>query len=182
MPETDTTETTDTTENSSETSGGTESNGTSTTPETTEDKPSFDGPFDESRALALIENLRADLKKAKGRLSEVDKAEQVRKEAEMTELQKAQARAEAAEKALADAQTVSLKAAVAKEHGIPESLITATTEDEIKAQAKALADFVAESKKPEVPSKPKPSLKPGVGGGDDAPAFDPAEMAKRIRG
>lgn len=142
------------------------------------DAVEFDGPFDEARAKRKIAAQKVDLDKARARIAAFEKAEHERREAEMTEVQKAQARAEAAEEKLAQTEIERLRASVAKEHDVPESLLTGKTEDDMKAQAQALTDW----RKPSSAStRPKAALVPGTGGSDADAAMDPVAMAERIR-
>ncbi|GAA0627301.1 hypothetical protein HPO96_36955 [Kribbella sandramycini] len=151
---------------------------------TPEAKPAveFDGPYDEDRAKRKIEAQKADLDKARARIAEYEKADNERQQAEMSDLQKAVARAEAAEKALAEREATDLKAKIAADADIPVELLTATTEDELKAQAATISALLGD-RKPKTPApgaKPKPKLSPASGG--DAPeSIDHAAIAQRIR-
>lgn len=155
------------------------------TPKTPESKPAveFDGPYDEDRAKRKIEAQKADLDKARARIAEFEKAENERQQAEMSDLQKAVARAEAAEKELGEVKRAALVKQIADEHDVPAELLTAATEDELKAQAAKVAELIGARKTPQTPApgaKPKPKLSPGSGG--EAPeAIDHAAIAARIR-
>lgn len=79
------------------------------------------------------QNAKANAEKAK-RLDELE-------EASKTELEKAQARAEAAEKAFAEATATALRATVAADKGVPAALLTGSTQEELEAAADALLAF-----------------------------------------
>lgn len=68
-------------------------------------------------------------------------------EANKTELQKATEKAAALEKELADmkqaAEVQAMRQKISTETGVPANLLTATTEDECKAQAEAIKAFAA---------------------------------------
>lgn len=80
-----------------------------------------------------------ELKKAADRLSEIEAANQ-------TEAEKAQARAEAAEKRAAELEAKALRAEVAASKGVPVSLLTGSTQEELEAAADALIAFRGEQK------------------------------------
>lgn len=80
-----------------------------------------------------------ELKKAADRLSEIESANQ-------TEAQKAQARADAAEKRAAELEAKALRAEVAAAKGVPASLLTGGTQEELEAAADALLAFRGEQK------------------------------------
>lgn len=84
-------------------------------------------------AGASAEEVRALKEKAR-RLDELE-------EASKSELEKAQARAEAAEKALAEASVTALRATVAADKGVPASLLSGSTQEELEAAADALLAF-----------------------------------------
>jgi hypothetical protein len=163
-----------------------ESAETPKTPEApaTEAKPGveFDGPYDEERAKRKIEAQKADLDKVRAKLAEYEKADKERQQAEMSDLQKAVARAEAAEKELSELKRDAMVQRIAAEHDVPAELLTASTEDDLKAQAAKVAELIG-ARKPQTPApgaKPKPKLSPGSGG--DAPeAIDHAALAARLR-
>lgn len=143
----------------------------------TESKPWGDD-FDEEKAWALIQNLRGDKAALKGRVDELEKAEQARADSEKTEAQKAADEAEKARKELADARRELFVArAIAKHPGAAdfEDFLTGDTEEEILAKAERLSKVTpagsAEKEKEaekaaDLPAKPKPNLTPGHGGGD----------------
>lgn len=72
-------------------------------------------------------------------------------EANKTEAEKAQARADAAEKRAAELEAKALRAEVAAAKGVPVSLLTGSTQEELEAAADALIAFRGEQK-PAVPS------------------------------
>lgn len=65
-------------------------------------------------------------------------------QAQMTEIQKAQARADAAEAALAAKEHEATRLRIAAAHGVPANLLSGSTEDEIEASAQALIEFRGE--------------------------------------
>lgn len=153
--------------------------GTTTPP--TGKAPKLDGPFDEARALKLIENLRADLADTKGRLK-------TREDAEKTELQRAQEAAEEARRELAKARTEAATAAALAKHGLPAEFaefLTGDTAEAVEAKAATLAARFtpAPTEEPPTGAMPRPALVPGhaaaATGGDD---FDPVALADQIRG
>jgi hypothetical protein len=142
----------------------------------------FDGPYDEDRAKRKIEAQAADLKKARDRLAEFEKADNERQQAEMSDLQKAVARAEKAEQDLAERTRSDLVKSVADKHEVPAELLTADTEEALEAQAAKVAELIGanKSKTPAPGSKPKPKLTPASGGEAPEPT-DIAGIAARIR-
>ncbi|WP_405061890.1 hypothetical protein OG474_09615 [Kribbella sp. NBC_01505] len=141
----------------------------------------FDGPYDEDRAKKKIEAQADDLKKAREKLAAFEAAEKTRAEAEMTELQRVQARADAAEKALAAATAQTLVATLAAEFGVPAVLLTAADEAGLRAQAEAIKALLpAGTPAATPPGRPAPAATPGTGGAPATP-LDAAAMADRIR-
>lgn len=86
------------------------------------------------------------------------------KEAQLSETEKLTRRAEKAEKALADIkareQTTAWRTTAAAKYNVPADMLTATSETDIDAQAKALADWKAELTKPAAPKVSKPDGTP----------------------
>jgi len=80
-----------------------------------------------------------ELKKAADRLSEIESANK-------TEAEKAAARADAAEKRAAELEAKALRAEVAAAKGVPVSLLTGSTQEELEAAADALIAFRGEQK------------------------------------
>jgi len=144
--------------------------------------PGWEGDFDPDRAARLVTNLRDESKKAKDELADLRKKLAEKEDAEKSELQRIQERAERAEAELNQTRSALLVAEVAKEYGVPADLLNGSNREEIEARAKALADWAGASKRPadEVPGKPKPRLVPGSGAATDD-AFDPAATAAKIR-
>ncbi|MEU4568670.1 hypothetical protein [Micromonospora sp. NPDC023956] len=158
--------------------GGATGGDPSTTPPAPSDKaPKWEGDFDPDKAARLVANLRDELAAVKGRLK-------TREDAEKSDLQKAQERAE---KLAADLKAERQKDA-AKSHKLPASLakhLTGETAEEIAASAKALADELglAQTEAEPLPGRPKPRLRPGhAAPGDTSGAFDPAAVIKAARG
>jgi hypothetical protein len=100
--------------------------------------------FDEARAKELIKKLRLAEKQGKvdaKRLAEFEKQEASRREAEMTELQKANERAEAAERKARAAELAVMRRDAAARAKLPEALadrIKGETPEEMDADAAAL--------------------------------------------
>lgn len=86
------------------------------------------------------------------------------KEAQLSETEKLTRRAEKAEKALADMKSREQASAwrneAAAKYDVPAAMLTATSETDIDAQAKALADWRAELTKPAAPQVEKPDGTP----------------------
>lgn len=109
--------------------------------------------FDKARAMALIEKLRAENKeaaKAKKRLEEYERAEAARKEAEMTEAEKATKRAAELEAKLKAYERSDAQRKAAEKVGLPPALATrlmGETPEELEADAKALLDSLPKQEK-----------------------------------
>lgn len=154
------------------------------TPAALEDKsPGWDGEFDPERAARLVANLRDESKKAKEELAELRLKLTEKEDAEKTELQRIQERAERAEAELNATKSALLVAEIAKEYGVPADLLSGNTREEIEARAKALADWAGATKRPadEIPGRPKPKLVPGGSPTDTSEPFDPVATAAKIR-
>lgn len=114
--------------------------------------------FDQARAMALIEKLRRenrDLGKAAKRVQELEADQRAKQEAEMTELQRLEARAKAAEERAAQLERAALQREIAAKVGLPAALATrliGTTAEEMEADAAALLETL--------PKQPKPT--PGI--------------------
>ncbi len=157
--------------------------------------PPWGDNFDAERAWALIQGLRGDketLKKerddARAEASDFRTAAEKTGEDRDKALKAATERAEKAERDLAISKH-NLPADVLEEFG---DYLTGTTE-EVDAKAARLAARLApkpaegdegketeESSTEEIPGKPKPALRPGHGGEQDAP-FDPKAIADAAR-
>lgn len=107
---------------------------------------------DINTAKAGVDDVRKQLDAANAALDAAKKAALTAVSAE--ELKKATDRATALEKDLADLkasnQIRDIRDAVAKEKGLPADLLTATTEDDCKAQADAILAFAKPSGYPQV--------------------------------
>lgn len=110
-----------------------------------------------------LADLRAALKKAN---KEAEQSRLRLKEVEdrdLSEMEKAQRRAEKAEKDLADLQSATLRQRVALEKGLPAHLVPrlqGSTEEELSADADELLELV------KAPTSPKPDPSQGARGGD----------------
>lgn len=145
--------------------------------------PAWEGEFDPERAARLVFNLRDESKKAREKLAELEKKLAEKEDAEKSEFQRLQERAERAEAELAKTNSALLVAEVSKAYGVPADLLTGSNREEIEARAKALAEWAQAPKRPadELPAKPKPRLIPGTGGDSGADDFDPTALAAKIR-
>jgi hypothetical protein len=110
-----------------------------TTPETKpEAEVDWQAKYEEMKRHARTWEDRAKANEdAQKRLSEIE-------DANKTELQKAQERAEAAEKELTSTRTESLRHKIASEKGVPAALLTGADEDALTAQAEQLLAFRGE--------------------------------------
>jgi hypothetical protein len=149
--------------------------------------PPWGEDFDPERAWKTIQNLREIEREHKKMLADRDREAEERAEAEKSELQKAQEAAEKARSEALEARRELWTTRALKGAGLPEDLsrfLTGTTEEEIGEQAEALAAHLKKEDKeepaPKVPSKPRPALKPGEGGSEGKPAFDPEALAKKV--
>ena len=122
---------------------------------------------DPERLLTTVRKLREELKAAKAdskRLADLEAEEAKRKEAELTEMQKLQKRLEETELKLADAARRDLLRRVADEVGLPGELATrlqGKDEDELRADAKKLLDYIKAPPKPKIePTLPAAGQKP----------------------
>lgn len=155
------------------------------TPPAEDKSPGWEGDFDEERAKRLVTNLREEQGKTKAELAELRKKLAEKEDAEKTEFQRLQERAERAETELNQTRSALLVAEISKEYGVPADLLTGSNREEIEARAKALAEWAGPGKRPadDVPGRPKPKLVPGSGiaADGDAESFDPAATAAKIR-
>ena len=114
---------------------------------------------DISKAKGVLETSRADLEAARARIQELEKAE--------NDLQAAKDRATALEtelNGLKDANRIrDIRAAVAKETGVPIELLTADSEDACKAQAKGIQDYARSGGYPDVKDGGEPATPPQTG-------------------
>jgi len=131
-------------------------------------------PFDAARAMATIEALRKenrDLKPKAKKADEFEKAEQDRKAAEMTELQKAQAKIDELTAKTKAAELRELRRKVGEAAKLPADiydLLPEGTEDEMKAKAEAIAKALP---------KPQPGLSATNPGANTAV---PTEAQRRV--
>lgn len=140
--------------------------------------------FDPARAWKTIQEQRAEAKTLRKELSEFKKAQEQAEEAEKTELQKAIDRAEKAEGSVSEARSELWRLRAAAKHGIPEDLLDllrGESEEDVLGVAERLAKRLTGETKTSPDSRPRPRLKSGESGGDEAPAPSPDEIAKRVR-
>jgi hypothetical protein len=130
--------------------------------------------YDQARAMALIEKLRAENKealKAQKRLAELENAAKVKAEAEMTEAQKLTKRLQEVEQELANRTLAEKRRNIADKVGLPATLasrITGATDEEMETDAKALLEFVKPPEKLKPPSGPTNPGQQGSSGPTDA--------------
>lgn len=92
-----------------------------------------------------------------------------------TEAQKAADRAAAAEKRAQDAEQKALRLEIASEKGVPASLLSGSTKEEMEESADALLEFRGKSDDGDTSKngRPKEKLKPGASpGGSDSPTVE----------
>jgi len=138
-------------------------------------------PFEEARAMALIAKLREEIKELKPKAKKVDEltaAEQKRKEAEMTELERLQNELKTTKADLKKAQVVEMRRAAAAKVGLPlafaDRLMGETPED-LEADAKKLLEAL--------PKAPKtPPVAPTNPGGNASTGETIAQQRARIYG
>lgn len=127
-----------------------------------ESKPTAEGEeFDKDRAMETIKKLRdieKQYKQEKKELERLKADEAKRKEAEMSEIEKAQKRANDLEAELKRERSEKMRLKVAAKYQLPEAFanrLQGETEEELDADAKALAELLP---KPQ-PEKKTPLLK-----------------------
>lgn len=146
--------------------------------------PGWEGDFDPDRAARLVNNLREESKKSKDELSELRKKLADKEDAEKSEFQRLQDRAEKAETELNATRSALLVAEISKEFSVPAELLSGANREEISAKAQALAEWAAVAKRPsdDMPRKPKARLMQGHETGDaEGDAFDATATAAKIR-
>ena len=138
-------------------------------------------PFDAARAMKTIEALRAEIKELKPKAKQADEltaAEQKRKEAEMTELQKLTAQLEKANAELKQANLNELRRSTAAKVGLPmvfADRLKGETPEELEADAKQILEAL-----PKTPKTPNVSAtNPGAGASQGETA---AQALARIHG
>jgi cytochrome c556 len=120
--------------------------------------PQEEQPFDAERAKALIDKLRNEIKDLKSKAKKADElseAEQKRKEAEMTEVDRLNKQLADAQAELKAARIATLQRDAATKHNLPAELasrLKGETPEELEADAKALAELLPKPKTP--PLKP----------------------------
>lgn len=165
------------------------------TNDTTAPAAEFEGEFDKERAAKLVENLRADKAKMAERLAAFETAEQAAREAQMSEVEKAQAavaklEAEIAkrDKVLADMTAAQQRRDILARHKIEEdddvkALLDGVPADQLEARVTALVKLrgpARESAAEAIPGKPTPRLTPGHQGNDANGTPDIRQMASDI--
>jgi len=137
--------------------------------------------FDPARAMRTIEALRAEIKELKPKAKQAEEltaAEQKRKEAEMTELQKLTAQLEKANAELKAAQLAEMRRTAAVEAGLPlvfADRLKGETPEELAEDAKKILEAL-----PKAPKTPTVSAtNPGAGASQGETE---AQALARIRG
>jgi uncharacterized protein YhaN len=134
-----------------------------------------------------LDDIRAALKKANAEAAKYRKtAEQVeaerkaKEEAEMTELQKWQRKAQELEAAVASERRTRLQQEVAAKVGLPAALasrLVGDSADELEADAKAILDTLP---KPQPPNKPSPGIVPANPGVNASQQETEAQRKERL--
>lgn len=147
--------------------GSAQSEGETTPPatgeETTGEKTSEESETDWKAEARKWEQRAKENTAAAKKLAELD-------EANKSEAQKATERITSLEAELAETKAAALRAQAAAEADIPLALITASTEDEIKAQVKTLKDWLGD-KKPSGNRVPREGRQTNPPKADDKKAF-----------
>lgn len=139
-----------------------------TTPPVAPATPTWEGEFDPERAARLVENLRAESKARQDALTAAQAKVAEFEQAQMSEQDKVAQRAQAAEAQLAETYR---KLAMVS-HKLPEAaseFLTATSPEDIEAQAKRLAETFP-TPAAGSPSEPLPPTLPIPGNGSDPAA------------
>jgi hypothetical protein len=171
-----------------------------------EEKAKFSGEFDAERASRLIENLRQEVASLKEERTTLKSEKQEREDAEKTELDRLKDRLAAAENETKEARRAHSVSKAQAKHGLSdeeaeEFLSGLDDEEKILARAERLAglrgpgsqeenggdenDEGDEGGQDDLPSKPKPNLRPGSGGSEDSGEIDEdaiVEAARERRG
>lgn len=165
------------------------------TTEAADTLPTFDGPFDEERAKRKIAAMEADKAKLRERLAAYEKAEQEAREAQMSEVEKAQAavsRLEATlaerDKELADMRAAEQRREILARHHIEEdddvkALLDGVAADQLEARVAALVKLrgpARENPAEAIPGKPAPRLTAGHQAQEATGASDLRQLAKDI--
>jgi hypothetical protein len=141
-----------------------------------------DEELDVARAKAKIAKANREAKNLRTRLKELEDAEAARKESEMSDLEKANARAEAAEKRAQELEFNSVRAEIAAEKGLTPAQakrLQGSTKEELEADADDLLEaFKAAGGTP----KPRTGkLRGGSNPDESATELDPDKLAAQIR-
>jgi len=135
-------------------------------PETVETEQPTEGetpevidPQEFARIQKALKEANKEAKERRLRLEELEKAEELRKQAEMTEIEKAQAQVKQYESKLALLERDALVRKVADEAGLPHALaerLQGATEEELKADAIKLLELVPPKTKQPIMSPTNP--------------------------
>lgn len=124
--------------------------------------PTQEEPFDAERAKALIDKLRGEIKTLKPyekQVSELKAAEDKRKEAEMTDLQRAQKRIEELEAGAKASARREMQRAAADKYHLPAAfadLIPGDTQEDIDKKAEELSKAIPQPRTPTLnPTNPQ---------------------------
>jgi hypothetical protein len=167
-----------------------------------EEKKPFEGEFDAERASRLIENLREEVRTLKEERNTLKTAQQEREDAEKSELDRLKDRLAAAENETKEARRALFVSRAQAKHGLSdeeaeEFLSGLDDEEKILARAERLAglrgpgsqeengegenDEGDEGGQMDLPSKPKPNLRPGSGGSGDSGEIDEDALVEAAR-
>lgn len=163
-----------------------------TTDTTTADEgsraPDFTGDFDADRAKRLVENLRKENDALRAKLQNPPKPSAPAKPADKPADAAAEdprvtallERLEAADRRAAEAELARRRETVSAATGVPADLLSGDDEETMTKSADALIAW-ADSRAP-VRGRPRARLVPGQGSDEDTSAFNPDDLAARIRG
>jgi DNA repair exonuclease SbcCD ATPase subunit len=139
--------------------------------------------FDAERAKAKINKVNREAKNLRERLKAFEEAEAKRKESEMSETEKAVARAEAAEKRATELEFEKLRSDIARDKGLTAAQakrLQGSTKEELEADAE---DLLEAFNKPTGNSNSRGSgkLRGGANPDESALELDPEKLANSIR-
>jgi FtsZ-binding cell division protein ZapB len=167
-----------------------------------EEKAKFSGEFDAERASRLIENLRSEVSSLKEERNTLKGEKDKREDAEKTELDRLKDRIASAENETKEARRALHVSKAQAKHGLSdeeaeEFLSGLDDEEQILARAERLAGLRGPGSQEEnggendegdegdgqgdLPSKPKPNLRPGSGGSEDSGEFDEDAIVNAAR-
>lgn len=164
-----------------------------------EEKKPFEGEFDAERASRLIENLRQEVASLKEERKTLKEEKDERDNADKSELDRLKDRLATAEKETKEARQALFVSRAQAKHGLSdeeaeEFLSGLDDEEKILARAERLAGLRGGSQEEsgendegeeggpgDLPSKPKPNLRPGSGGSEDSGEIDEDALVEAAR-